>query len=184
MRWHAGVRIAGLVVQASLQNMLTWLRRQVRMQNELARVDAELLLGSKLKGILGTRREVDRAHVETRRFDHRQPSRNQRLLRGRVGIDVQPVGHAKVKIDLGGAACGNTYLRRIKELDGRIGGSSGKGGSLITCNHAASPAKTNMAQRNIYLPPAANAFLMLASTSSFETNPAVSATIFPSRPTK
>ncbi len=66
MRRHAGVRVAGLVVKASLQNMLARLRRQVRMQNELARVHTELLLGRKLQGIVGTRREVDRGDVETR----------------------------------------------------------------------------------------------------------------------
>ena len=69
-------------MKASLQDMLTWLRRQVRMQNELACVDTELLPRRKLKGIIGTRREVDRAYVKPGRFDHRQPSRNERLLQG------------------------------------------------------------------------------------------------------
>ena len=115
---HAGVRITGLVAKAPRQNVLSRLRRQVRMQNELPRVDAELFPRSKLKGVLGTRREIDRGDVETRRFDHCEPSRNQSLFRGRVGVDVQPIGHAKVKINLGGTAGGHIYLRGIKELNG------------------------------------------------------------------
>ena len=117
MRRQAGVGITGLVVQASLQNMLAALRRQVRMQNKLSCVDAKLLLGCNLKGISGTRREVDRGDVESRHFNHRQPRRNQRLLQGCVGVDVQSVGYAKVKVDLGGAAHRHVYLRGRKELD-------------------------------------------------------------------
>ena len=63
MRRQAGVGITGLVVKASLQNMLTPLRCQVHMQNELSRVDAKLLFGCNLQGISGTRREVDRGDV-------------------------------------------------------------------------------------------------------------------------
>jgi hypothetical protein len=36
-----------------------------------------------------------------------------------VGVDVQAIGHAKVKIDLGCAASGNVYLIRVKELHRR-----------------------------------------------------------------
>jgi hypothetical protein len=36
-----------------------------------------------------------------------------------VGVDVQAIGHAKVKIDLGCAASGNVYFIRVKELHRR-----------------------------------------------------------------
>ena len=54
MRRQTGIGITGLVVKATLQNMLTALRCQVHMQNKLPRVDAELLLGE-LQSISGTR---------------------------------------------------------------------------------------------------------------------------------
>ncbi len=110
---HAGVRITGLVAKAPRQNVLSRLRRQVRMENEFPRVHAELFPRSKLKGVLSTRREIDRGDVETRRFDHCEPSRNQSLFRWRVGVDVQPIGHAKVKINLSGTAGRHIYLRGI-----------------------------------------------------------------------
>ena len=96
---------------------------------------------------------------------------------------MQTIGYAKVKIDLGCTARGMFTCAGERNWTAPSAGN-GKGGSLITCSQAARPAKTSTAQRNIYLPPAAKAFLMLASTSLFETSPAVSATIFPSRPTK
>jgi hypothetical protein len=119
VRRHAGVCVAGLVAKGSLQKMLARLRRQVGMQNELTGIHAELLPRSKLQGILGSRREVDRRDVETRHLDHRQPRRNQRLLKGCVGVDVQTVGHAKVKIDLGWPLARECYLMRVKELHRR-----------------------------------------------------------------
>ena len=70
MRRQARVGITGLVVQASLQNMLTPLRRQVHMQNELSGVDAELLPGCNLQGISGTRWEVDRGDAEPGHFNY------------------------------------------------------------------------------------------------------------------
>jgi hypothetical protein len=47
-----------------------------------------------------------------------------------VGVDVQTIGHAKVKIDLGCAASGNVYLIRVKELHrrSRIGSLIGVAG--------------------------------------------------------
>lgn len=80
MRRHAGVVVASLVAKASRQHMLTRLRRQVRMENELPGIHAELLLGRKLEGILTARREVNCSHIQTGSFHHRQASRDQRLL--------------------------------------------------------------------------------------------------------
>ncbi len=122
MRWHAGVGIAGLVVQASFKNMLSRLGCQMGMQNELSRVDAQFFFGGKLKGVVGAWGKVDRAHVETRGFHHRQPCRYQRLLCGGVRIDMQTVGHSEVEINLGRALCGNSYLGGGKKLNRVIGG--------------------------------------------------------------
>jgi hypothetical protein len=41
---HAGVLVAGLITKKRVQDMLSGLSCQVRMQNKLARVDAELLV--------------------------------------------------------------------------------------------------------------------------------------------
>ena len=41
------------------------------------------------------------------------------LVRWCVGVDVQTIGHAKVKIDLGRVARRNIYLFRVKELHRR-----------------------------------------------------------------
>jgi hypothetical protein len=97
--------------------VLALLRREVGVQNKLSRVYAELLLRSNLEGILRSRREVDRSDVETRRFDYRQSGPNQRLLRGMVGIDVETIGYAKMKINLGGPLGGNVDLCGRKKLD-------------------------------------------------------------------
>ena len=58
MRRQAGVLVAGLVVQTTLQNMLTRLRRQVCVENELSGVHAELLARSHREGIVRARRKV------------------------------------------------------------------------------------------------------------------------------
>ena len=54
MRRHAGVGIAGLVVQASFQNVLSRLDGHVRMQNELTCVDAQFFFRGKRKGVVRT----------------------------------------------------------------------------------------------------------------------------------
>lgn len=102
--------------------MLARLRRQVGMQNELTGVYAELLSRRKQGGILGARREVDCCDIETLHLDHSQPRWDQGFVRGCVGVDVQSISHAKVKIYLGGVARRNAYLFRVKELHrcGRI----------------------------------------------------------------
>ncbi len=84
--------------------MLALLGRDVGVQNKLSGVDAELLLRSNLEGILRSRRKVDRSDVKTPRLNHRQPGPDQRLLRRMVGIDVETIGYAKMKINLGWAA--------------------------------------------------------------------------------
>ena len=122
MRRHAGVGITGLVVQAAFQNMLSRLGCQVGMQNELSRVDAQFFFGGKLKGVVSSWGKIDRAHVETRGFHHRQPCGYQRLLCWGVRIDMQAVGYPEVEINLGRALCGNSYLRGGKELNRIIGG--------------------------------------------------------------
>ena len=102
--------------------MLARLGRQVSMQDELAGIHAELFPRSKLRGILSACREVDRLDVETLHLDHGEPRRDQGLVRWRMGVDVQTIGHAKVKIDLGCVARGNVYLIGVKELHrSRIG---------------------------------------------------------------
>ena len=110
MRRQARVLIAGLIVQPALQSMFTRLRRQVCMENELSRVDTELLARRDRQSIVRTRREVDGGYVKTGRFDNRQPRRNQRLVQRCVGVDVEAVRHPKVKIDLSVSMSGNTYL--------------------------------------------------------------------------
>jgi hypothetical protein len=122
MRRQTGARIAGLVVKASLQHVLAPLRRDVGVQNKLSRVYAELLLRSNLEGILRSRREVDRSDVKTRRFNHRQSSPNQGLLRRMVGINVETIGYAKMKINLGGPLGGNVDLCGRKKLDSILRG--------------------------------------------------------------
>jgi hypothetical protein len=119
VRRHAGIRIACLVAKASLKNVLARLCRQVGMQDELTGINAELLPGRKLQSIFGTRREVDRRDIETLHLDHREPRRNQGLVRRGVRVDVQSIGHAKVKVDLGCVAGGNVYLVGEKELHRR-----------------------------------------------------------------
>jgi hypothetical protein len=117
MRRHAGVRVAGLVAKACLKNMVARVRGHMRMQNKLARIHTELFPGRKLQGVLRTGWEVDRGHVETMRFDHREPSRDQGLIERCVRIDVQAVGHAEVKIDLGRAVRGNGHLSGREKLN-------------------------------------------------------------------
>jgi hypothetical protein len=119
VRRHAGVRIAGLVAKASLKKMLARLCSQVGMQDELTGINAELLPGRKLQSIFCTRREVDRCDIETLHLDHREPRRNQGLVRRGVRVDVQSIGHAKVKVDLGCVAGGNVYPIGEKELHRR-----------------------------------------------------------------
>ena len=68
--------------------MLSRLRRQVGMQDEFTRIHTELLPGSKLRGILSARREVDRGDIETLHLDHSEPRRDQGFVRRCVGIDV------------------------------------------------------------------------------------------------
>ena len=97
--------------------MLSWLRGQVGMQDEFTGIHTELLPGSKLRGILGTRREVDRGDIETLHLDHSEPRGDQGFVRRSVGIDVETIGHTKVKIDLGPMARRNIYLLWGKELD-------------------------------------------------------------------
>ena len=97
--------------------MLSRLRRQVGMQDEFAGIHTELLPRSKLRGILSARREVDRGDIETLHLDHSEPRRDQGFVRRCVGIDVQTISHAKVKIDLGRTAGRNVYLLRVKELN-------------------------------------------------------------------
>ena len=104
-------------MKTTLQHVLALLGRDVGVQNELSRVDAELLLRSNLEGILRSRRKVDRSDVKTRRLNHRQPGPNQRLLRGMVGIDVETIGYAKMKINLAGPLGGNVDLCRRNKLD-------------------------------------------------------------------
>jgi hypothetical protein len=120
MRRQARVLIAGLITQAPLQNMLPRLRRQVCMENELSGVHAELLARSDLQGIIRSRREVHGGYVKTGRFDNRQPRRNQQLIQRCVGVDVKPVRHPKVKIDLSISMSGNTYLCGREERNLRI----------------------------------------------------------------
>jgi hypothetical protein len=165
-------------VKPPLQHVLALLRRDVRVQNKLSRVNAELFLRSNLKGIFRSRREVDRSHVKTRRFDHRQSGANQGLLRRMVGIDVETIGDAKMKINLGGPLGGNVDLLGRKKLDSIL-----RGQRQWLVFEGLQPKK-HQYKADHYPPPVASAFLMLASTSLFETNPAVSATILPSRPTK
>src|ERR1700722_1088186 len=95
-RRQAGVRVAGLVAKSSLQQMLARLGRQVSMQDELAGIHAELFPRSKLRGILSACREVDCGDVETLHLDHYEPRRDQGLVRWRMGVDVQTIGHAEV----------------------------------------------------------------------------------------
>src|ERR1700679_417216 len=101
--------------------MLARLGREVSMQDELAAIHAELFPRSKLRGILRACREVYRGDVETLHLDHGEPRRDQGLVRWRMGVDVQTIGHAEVKIDLGCAARWNVYLIGEKELHRRIG---------------------------------------------------------------
>jgi hypothetical protein len=119
---QAGIRIAGLVVKAALQHVFAFLRCQVGMENEFSGVNAELFLRSNLQGKRGARRKVDRSDVKPRRFDHRQPRRNQVLFRRSMGIDMKTIGHVKMKIDLGGPAGGNIDLCGIKKLDSILRG--------------------------------------------------------------
>jgi hypothetical protein len=120
VRRQAGVLIAGLIVQAALQSMLTRLRRQVGVENELPGVHTELLARRGLQGIIRTRREVHGGYVKTRRFDDGQPRRNQQLIQRRVGVDVKPVRHTEVKIDLSISMGGNSYLCGREERNLRI----------------------------------------------------------------
>jgi hypothetical protein len=178
MRRQTGTRIAGLVVKATLQYVLALLRREVGVENKLSRIDTEFLLRSNLEGILRSRREVDCSDVKPRWFDHRQSGPDQRLLRGMVRINVETIGHAKMKINLGGPLSGNVDLFGRKKLDSILRGQRQR---LVLEDLQ---PKKHQDKANHYPPPVASAFLMLASTSLFETNPAVSATILPSRPTK
>jgi hypothetical protein len=117
MRRQTGVRVAGLVVETPLQNVLALLCREMGVQNKLSRVDAELLLRSNLEGILRSRRKVDSGNVKPRRFDYRQPGANQRLLRRMMGIDVETIRYPKMKIDLGRPLGGNVDFCGRNKLD-------------------------------------------------------------------
>ena len=95
-------------------------------------------------------REVDRCDVETLDLDHSEPRRDQGLVRGCVGVDVQAIGHAKVKIDLGCTAGGNFYPVRVKELNrrSRIGsliGAAGQRQGLIL-HHLPGSSEANKPQ--------------------------------------
>ena len=120
VRRQAGVLIAGLIAQAPVQHVLTRLRRQVRVENELSGVHTELLARSDRQSKVRTRREVHSGYVQTRRFDDRQPRGNQRLIQGRVGVDVEAIRHPKVKIDLSISMSGNTNLCRGEKRNLRI----------------------------------------------------------------
>jgi hypothetical protein len=122
MRRQAGIRIAGLVVEAALQHVFAFLCCQVGMENEVSGVNAELFLRSNLQSKRRARRKVDSSDVKTRRFDHRQPRRNQVLFRRSMGIDMKTIGHVKMKIDLAGPAGGNIDLYGIKKLDSILRG--------------------------------------------------------------
>ena len=178
MRRQTGVRVAGLVVETPLQNVLALLCREMGVQNKLSRVDAELLLRSNLEGILRSRRKVDSGNVKPRRFDYRQPGANQRLLRRMMGIDVETIRYPKMKIDLGRPLGGNVDFCGRNKLDSILPRQR----QWLVFEDL--QPKKHQYKEDHYPPPAASAFLMLASTSLFETNPAVSATILPSRPTK
>ena len=119
MRRHAGVGVAGLIAKRSLQKMLAGLRCKVRMQNELTRIHAEFVVRSNLQRELGTRREIHSCDVKTRSFEDGQPRRNQRLLQGRMRVDMQTIGYAEVKIDLHWMARRHGYPFGVEELDRR-----------------------------------------------------------------
>ncbi len=97
------------------------------MQDKFAGIHTELLPRGELRGILGARREIDRGDIETLHLDYGKPRRDQGFVRRCVGIDVQTVSHAKVKIDLSRMARRNIYLFRVKELDGGIARTIGAG---------------------------------------------------------
>ena len=114
--------IAGLIVQTTLQIMLTRLRRQVRVENELPGVHTEFLARSDLQGEVRTRRKIHSGYVKTRRFDDRQPRWDQILIQRCVGVDVEAVRHAKVKVDLCISMSGDADLSGRDKRNLRIGG--------------------------------------------------------------
>jgi len=99
--------------------MLAWLRRHVRMQNELARIHAEFVVRSNLQGVLGTRRKIHRCDVKAWGLNDCQPGGNQRLLQRRMRVDMQTIGDAEVKINLYRVARGYSYALGVEELDRR-----------------------------------------------------------------
>ena len=127
VRGHAGVGVAGLVVQASFQDVLSRLRRQVSMQNELAGVDTELLLGARTERHSRCPGEIDGGDVETRTLPPPRAARDQDFSVGRVGVNVQPVGYAEMKIDLGGVSARGQLPGREKGTEPRPHQAVGKG---------------------------------------------------------
>ena len=100
--------------------MLARLRRQVRVQYEFPCIHTELILGSELQGKVRSWREIYGGYVQTGSLHHRQSRRDQGLVQGGVGVDVQSIGHAEMKIDLGRVARCDSYLFGSEKLDCRI----------------------------------------------------------------
>src|SRR5271168_3799007 len=62
LRRIAGVRVAGLIAQQPLQQILSGWRRQVGVQDEVSGINTELLLRIKGEGIVDARGKIDSGH--------------------------------------------------------------------------------------------------------------------------
>ena len=188
---HARILVTSLIPQHRFKIMLTRLRRQVSMQYKLPRIHAELFARSDLQSKIRATRKIHGRNSKPRCLHHSQPSRDQRLVQRRVRVDMQSIGNAEVKIDLRRVTRRNRDPFRIKKLyrGRRIGPLARvtRQWQRLVLEHLQQRRRQPRAHQpraEHYRPPAARAFLILASTSSFETNPAVSATTLPSLPTK
>src|ERR1035437_4624573 len=123
---HAGVVIAGLVAETSLDEVIAGRSHDARLDGELAGVDAEF--GSGIEG----EREVRAGRVDGPVEMHAgacgncQGGWDEFFLPGRVGVDVQPRRDAEVQGDCGRFGGGNGDLLRIEKYDGGLcGGARG-----------------------------------------------------------
>src|ERR1700740_2854062 len=91
LRRIAGIRIAGLIVQRGLDEMVAGLRRDVGAQDEFAGVHAELVIGAECGRVVGSWWKIHARNIHTSRLSYQQLRWNKALGGWRVGIDVQPV---------------------------------------------------------------------------------------------
>jgi len=97
LRRHAGILVAGLVVQLGLHKMIPGGRNNVRLDHEFAAVNEKLLTGIDWQRKVGARRIAGARQPNTRRLRNRKHRWNQVIRARRMRVDVQILLDAKVE---------------------------------------------------------------------------------------